>query len=203
MTITAPEKSLQIVLIRHGQTEWNAEKRFLGKSDIPLDQVGHQQARNFASSLSFSFDAVYTSPLARASQTAQYLQPAATVVPTLQELDQGDLEGMVGMDALQKYPEFFAAWASDPSQLPVPGGESMEQCRIRALDAIQTIGQNHSQNQRVAVVSHQMVIASILCTLSNTHLRDWRHWRLGNLEAAWLHYPNGRLSIKHPKWNPQ
>ena len=114
---TAPT---EILLIRHGQTAWNAEGRFLGRTDLPLDATGHEQARAGAEKLGRRWDGLYCSTLERARQTAAAFGVAAAI-EGLEELDQGELEGLLPLQAIERYPAFFTAWATDPSDVAAPG----------------------------------------------------------------------------------
>ena len=109
-----------LLLVRHGQTEWNASGRFLGQTDVPLDETGRAQAVQLARGLVGRVDAVYTSPAARARETARAIVPDPVQIDGLRELNQGALEGLRFDQALPRFPDFFAAWAEDPACASVP-----------------------------------------------------------------------------------
>ena len=196
--------ALVVALVRHGRTAWNAERRFLGCSDIPLDEEGHRQARALAVGVpAGSFDRVYSSPLLRAMETARYLHPTEPVsVPAVRELAQGELEGMKGPEAIARFPHFFAAWALDPTHAQVPGGEGLGACRDRAIDALSAIADQHALGERVAVVSHQMVIASLTCVVAGESLRRWRDHRVENTAMTVLEWAAGTWRIRVEGWRP-
>ena len=106
--------ALVVCLVRHGQTEWNASRRFLGRTDIGLDEVGRTQALSFARALPDRFTHVYSSPLLRARETAAALGQPFLEAPELVELHQGHLEGLEAASALTRFPDFFARWHQDP-----------------------------------------------------------------------------------------
>ena len=168
-----------LLLIRHGQTHLNAQRRFMGTTDAPLDDTGREQAQALGRSLTGEIDALYTSPLLRARQTAQPLGQAI-VEPRLAELDQGRLEGMLAQEAMLQFPDFFARWQADPTTAEVPGGESLGACLERARAAVRDIVGRHASDTRIGIVSHQLVISALLCWAADRPLRDWRTFAVGN-----------------------
>lgn len=181
----AADGQVALVLFRHGRTAWNVERRFLGATDLPLDAEGTAEVERLAAALGGAFSAIYSSPLSRARQTAEALAPPPIrLVDALRELHQGELEGLTGADALQRYPGFLDSFAADPTDLCVPGGESLGAVRDRALAAVRRIAADHAPGDRVAVVTHQMVIASLACTLSGESLASWRRFGVPNTGSA-------------------
>ena len=186
------------MLFRHGRTAWNAERRFLGTSDVPLDDQGLAEVERLAH-LRSAFVAIYSSPLARARQTAEGLAPPPIrIVDALRELHHGALEGLTGPEAMARYPEFLAAFAGDPTDLRVPEGETLGEVRERALAAVRAIAASHAPGDRVAVVSHQMVIASLVCTLSGESLAGWRRYGVPNTGTAVLRWDGAELRVSPP-----
>lgn len=174
----------EILLVRHGRTAWNAERRFLGVRDLPLDEVGIQEVEALRAHPELHpLVCVYTSPLQRARQTAAVLAPEPIAWPELHEMDQGGLEGLLLPEAVERHTAFFEAWVEDPTGVVAPGGESLDACRDRALRAIEAIAARHRPGERVAVVTHQMVIASVCATLSGAGLKAWRTFGVPN--GAW------------------
>jgi len=177
-----------IYLVRHGQTAWNVERRFLGKSDIPLDTDGHSQARALAERLRFlQISEVYTSPLSRALGTARAvaeLQASCVVkmVQDLAELDQGELEGKKGACLPSEYPDFFRAWEEDPTDVRVPGGETMRECQERSWSALHDALAESAADTPLVIVSHKMVICTIICRILGLPLRFFR--RIGQANTA-------------------
>ena len=192
-----------IVLLRHGRTAWNAEKRFLGRTDIGLDEVGHAEAVVLSGAIRGRFDRVYTSPLSRAAETAAYLAPPDPVpVDGLQELSQGELEGLVGEVAVARYASFFAEWVRDPETARVPGGETMGECRDRSVAALGEIVEREGPGRVIAVVSHQMVMANLACTFAGRSLADWRDHRVGNTGGIVARWGPDGWRIIEMGWNP-
>ena len=185
-----------LVLFRHGRTAWNAERRFLGCSDIPLDDEGRAEVDRLSGRFRSAFSAIYSSPLERARRTAEGLAPPPVLlVDALRELHQGALEGLTGPEALARFPDFFAGFAGDPTHLRVPEGETLGEARDRALAAVRRIAAGHAPGDRVAVVTHQMVIASLVCTLSGESLTTWRRYGVPNTGSAVLAWDGTELRV--------
>ncbi len=170
------EGAVPIFLIRHGQTSWNKQRRFLGRSDIPMDKEGLTQAAAAAAAIQhIPLAAVYSSPLSRAWGTAEKIVATRTLpiqrVDDLQELHQGDLEGHLSHILVDQYPDFLAAWQKDPTHARCPGGETLDECRVRSVTALRTIAGNHEPGMPIAIVSHRMAIGCIICEALGIPLR--------------------------------
>jgi broad specificity phosphatase PhoE len=155
------------LLLRHGQTEMSAQRRFAGRTDIALTSAGLEQAAAVAARLAErgGIDAVLTSPLRRALCTAEAVADAASVPlvvdPDLVETDFGDWEGLTFAEVLARWPAEMAAWQADVSAAP-PGGESFAAVAKRidgALDRLLT----ERKGQTVVVVSHVTPIKTLVC----------------------------------------
>ena len=171
----------RLILIRHGETEWNETKRFQGISDIPLSSKGMGQAECLARSLEREpLEAIYTSPLVRARQTAACIArhhscPFA-VVEDLRELNQGRLEGLTGEDLRRDFPDFISKWLEEPGETVLPGGESLGELQRRVWAAIEDVIGRHPE-KTVAVVAHSFVILTILCRALDLPLHAFRRFR--------------------------
>lgn len=192
---------LAVVLVRHGRTQWNAERRFLGRTDIPLDAVGQAQAYALALSMP-AFTHVYSSPLSRALETARALHPEPVAIHGLEELSQGHLEGLHREEAVARHPEFFAQWLQDPVAARVPGGETLQEVADRALRALQGVVRRHKGGEVIAVVTHQMVIATLLCGISDTPLSLWRTRAVDNASLTILAWDGSHLRVERHNWVP-
>ncbi len=190
---------VRVVLLRHGQTAWNAERRILGRTDVPLDATGRAQAALVAEAFpaaGFRFDAVWTSPLGRARETAEHAASASCVPgttlrtdPDLVEMDQGTLEGLPATELVRDHAELLARWRDDPAALVLPGGERMQDVQARGRAALARIVEaaraeaNETVRPTVLVVSHQLVISAVLCSLAEVPLTRWRDYAHRN--TAW------------------
>jgi broad specificity phosphatase PhoE len=167
---------ISVLLIRHGQTEWNKARRFLGRSDIPLDAEGKDQAQRLARALSATpLAAIYSSPLSRAWTTATILAEDRGLRPMalagVTELDQGELEGQFGADLAQAYPDFYAAWTADPTHVRIPGGETLAECAARSVQAFHQAVAAHTPGQAIAIVAHRVAISCIICDVLGLPVR--------------------------------
>jgi broad specificity phosphatase PhoE len=127
----------RVYIVRHGETDWNAELRVMGQLDIPLNERGRAQAHRTAELLAHEhFDAIYSSDLVRAIETAQIIAaPHALDVLTLPELREayyGLWEGLTRDEVLKKFPEEYAMRSLDPANFRPSGGESRKELYTRA-----------------------------------------------------------------------
>ena len=158
-------KTTTLLLIRHGQTDWNVQGRYTGQSDIPINETGREQARRLAAELkALPPDVIYASDLIRAHETAEIIATACGVAlyadHRLREINQGVWEGMLFPDIKAKFAREFAARKADPLTVAAPKGETVGQVRERVLAAVQAIVRKHP-GQRVAIVAHGLVLAII------------------------------------------
>lgn len=166
-----------IYLLRHGETEYHAQHRLLGRLDVGLNQRGHGQAsraRDFFAGMSLT--AVYSSPLRRCRETAR---PAAEahgleveIVPGLMEVDMGEWDGQLIEELFTQDNEAVAKWMRSPSSVSIPGGEDFGAVRHRVLQATRQITSRHGGDDRVLVVSHGGPIRGILCEALKMDLDD-------------------------------
>jgi broad specificity phosphatase PhoE len=177
-----------VVLIRHGQTAWNLEDRFRGRANIPLDGVGLAQAEATARYVlaHWAPGAVYCSPLLRARQTAEQIaQPLGVherTHPGFLDIDYGAWEGYTHNDLRdQGWAKALEMWYSQPHDAPIPGGESLQTVRLRAIGALGEIVERH-RGETVVIVAHTVVNRLIL--LGILGLGNERFWHLGQDTCA-------------------
>lgn len=180
----APNKT-RLILIRHGITDWNIQKRYQGQTDIPLNEQGRQQAQQAASELaSTPIDTFYASDLKRALETAQIIvQGRELEIKTnnqLRETHFGVWEGMTILDIKEKYPDLLEKANNDPFNTIFPNGESRGQMFQRVGKALKKIAQSHP-GETVAVASHEGSISAGVCGLLGQNFLEMRpHYRLDN-----------------------
>ena len=185
----AGEGRIPLLLIRHGRTAANAAGRLAGRLDEPLDALGRTQAAALARRLSdLPRSGVYTSPLLRARQTAAALGEPE-VIADLSELDHGELEGLSGGALRRRYPELLRAWLRDPSDVPLPGGETLRQCRDRAAAAVAEIAARHPPGPPVLIVGHKLALGAVLLTARGQPLSAILELRWENTEVVLLGWP--------------
>ena len=170
-----------IVLVRHGETDWNRDHRFQGHADIPLNAAGLDQVRELGERLAGeSFSIVYTSPLRRASESAELLAKrlGVEVRPSdaLKEVDVGAWSGLTVHEVEDRFPEGFARWV----EWRCAGwseGETYEQLSRRVVDGLREIAEKHG-GERVLAVTHGGPIRSAAAAALRLPLHEVRD-RLG------------------------
>lgn len=159
---------MNLLLIRHGQTDWNLAQRFQGQSDIPLNETGRKQAQALAERLAAEpFDAVYSSDLQRATETARItcrsgFQPDICPDPRLREVNFGNWEGLTYDEIKAKHPETLAAWESDIFKNAPPHGETLEGLAIRVQSMLDELREKH-EDQNILIVAHGGVLQTLIC----------------------------------------
>jgi probable phosphoglycerate mutase len=167
----------RVILIRHGQTVWNAgvgEERFRGRIDLPLDDVGFAQARAVAGRLRDQRpSALYTSPLRRARQTLAPLVKESDLVMQphdgLIDINYGRFQGLTHSEAAETFPEQYTLWRSTPSRVRFPGGESLSDVQSRLVALMDELVARHP-GQTVVLAGHQIVNKVLACTLLGLEL---------------------------------
>lgn len=167
-----------LYLIRHGETDWNVEKRCQGFSDSPLNETGRSQAEATARHLSDKkIEAIYSSSLSRAYDMActiaKYHEVQVQASDELRELNQGEFEGLTLTELFENHGEFLQQWFRDPADARIPGGESMRELQERAWSALEEITQKHDDGN-VVVVCHNLCNMTLLCRIMKLDLADFR-----------------------------
>jgi len=165
--------------VRHGETDWNRQKRVQGKRDIPLNSHGNSQAKALAKALNkLRPQAIYASPLSRAFVTAEIIAAEHGISPkpvvALAELDHGLWEGLTIEQVRADFPEQLALWLTQPQLLELPQGESLELLLKRALPALGEIRSQHQAGETVIVVAHEAVNRTLLCHFLGWDLASFR-----------------------------
>lgn len=150
--------STWVYLIRHGEVEEAAQKRFFGHTDVALSPTGLRQVEALGRHLGREvIEAVYTSDLRRARQSGEPVAAARELVPladaALREVAMGRWEGLTFQEIRARDPKLIAAWLADPAEVAFPEGESLVELGARVMPALRTILDRHAGG-RVAVVAH-------------------------------------------------
>lgn len=180
-------------LVRHGQTDWNVARRYQGHQDIPLNTEGKQQAEDLALVLNDEvFDAIYSSDLQRAMQTAHILQKGRRIDlfpdTRLREICFGDWEGASLQDMRAAYPERFTLSANDPAIPLAPGGESVVAVAQRTKAFAEEVSRLYP-NGKILVVTHGLALASLRCHAEKLPLIDAFRLVPDNAQPVQINWP--------------
>ncbi|MEB3269036.1 MAG: histidine phosphatase family protein [Leptolyngbya sp.] len=195
-------KGPRMLLVRHGETEWNRQKRFQGQIDIPLNENGKRQGEQAATFLKdVAIDAAATSPLSRPKETAQIIlqhHPAVALedVEDLKEIGHGAWEGLYEQEIESGYPGLLAQWQAHPEavQMPGPGGENLDQVWSRSIAAWKLVVAQYSDRDRpvtVLVTAHDAVNKAILCHIVGLGPESFWKFKQGNGAVSVIDYPDG------------
>jgi broad specificity phosphatase PhoE len=177
-----------ILLARHGESDWNAAGRWQGHADRPLTERGRAQAKELAERLTETeLDAVYSSDLRRASETARIVaEPRGLEVaelPALREVDVGSWSGLTRAEAEERFPEGFARWIAGAEGWD--DGETYEELAARVVGALLDTAAGH-EGERLLVVSHGGSVRAIHAAALGVDIHTYR--RIQRVE------PNATLS---------
>lgn len=164
-----------IVLVRHGETDWNSERRFQGHADTPLNAVGRAQAGTLACGLATEqFTALYTSPLRRASETARIIGGALGLDPVesdaLKEVDVGSWSGLTVAEVQERFPDGFSRWIDWRCE-GWEDGEQYDDFRRRVAEGLVELGSRHP-GERVLAVTQGGPIRAALAAAQRTPRGD-------------------------------
>lgn len=195
--------TLRLFMVRHGETPFNREMRYLGTTDEPLSPDGVQQAERLASSLGrLQLQAVYASPLSRAAETGRRIAEACRVdlrlEPRLREQAFGEWEGLTRSEVLERDQDRLLRWEADLGLAP-PGGESLLSVQERTLAVIDDLARVHP-GEWITLVSHVGPIKALLCAALDAPLATARRMFLdpGTVTVLdWGRHPVVRLFNAH------
>ena len=186
-----------LCIARHGETDWNTLGVLQGWIDVPINAIGRQQAVELAQSLlATGFDAVWTSPLIRALETARIIAgqlglPAPSIHDGLKERNFGEIQGMPKTELAESNPLLLQQILRRNPAGHFEGGESMDEFAERILDALTDIGELHIGG-RVLVITHGWVMDVITRHIQNLPRSTILNMKRKNGETLWLQ-ANGRL----------
>jgi len=188
-----------LIVIRHGETAWNRERRLQGQLDIPLNETGQAQARALAGALAGEpIDAVYSSDLSRAMQTATPLAEALGLAvrpePRLRERCYGVLEGMSYAEVAERRAEDFARWQARVPDYAPQHGESLLGFHERAVEIALSLTRRHP-GERIALVAHGGVLDCLYREAADMTLEAPRQHELLNASINRLRSDGNRLAV--------
>lgn len=199
MTESIKSSGTRILLIRHGETDWNRIHRFQGRSDLPLNKKGKEQARALALTLKHEpIMAIYSSPLMRAIETARHIKMFHLSTPffeeeALVEMDLGDFDGMEARRWAAQFQDFRKAWRENPASVKMPGGESLQDVQTRAVDALERITNIYPPGSTLLFCSHNFVNLTILCYALEISLNRFRDLQQDTAAISVLYKKGYRL----------
>jgi len=176
---------VKLLLVRHGETEWNKAGRFQGHTDVELNNTGRWQAERLRDRLAGQrIDVVYSSDLKRTLDTAQIVVSGRglTVIPCkeLREINFGELEGMTFDEIRRRYP----AWGDRNAEVSIPGGESLEQLASRVKLFASWLIEQHSEDETVLIVAHGALLRVLVCVLLGIDVAHWRQIRVDSVSLT-------------------
>lgn len=188
----------RLFLVRHGNTELNSAERYWGSSDVKLGEDGIRQADCLRRRLADEkIDAVYSSNLSRAAQTAEIIANGhrrdVITCAELREINFGELEGLTFSEISQRYPEIARMWIERSPGLKYPGGESVSELSERVSQFLERL-KKHTPEQTILIVAHAGVLRTLICHLlgiSQEH-RWQMHLDLASLSIV-ATYPQGAI----------
>lgn len=177
----------RLILIRHGQTEWNATGRWQGQADPPLNVVGRAQAQATALELmSQHIDVLISSDLTRARETAEIIGASiglpVSLEPRLREINLGEWQGLFSDEIRARWPDEMKRWIESPLVIRPPNGETIHELADRVLTAVRDITAQYS-DRTIGLVAHELPIAVITTHAAGIPLEYVREKILPN--AAW------------------
>ena len=172
---SSSSKYMALYFVRHGQTDWNLQRRFQSRSDIPLNATGISQAKCIQTEFrkrKLNFQAVYSSPMGRAVETAKIIITGSgltiQIEPSFVELDLGDFEGGFEDDLSEKYGENYRVWRASAFTIAAPGGETIFEAASRVTDALFGMKQSAIDGD-VLIVAHQNIFMAMKAAISGQH----------------------------------
>jgi broad specificity phosphatase PhoE len=170
-----------IILVRHGQTEWNRVERFRGHADVPLNSTGLAQAEATGQRIASQWQpaAIYSSPLSRAVKTGEAIgKTCGLPVQTIAELidiDYGEWQGLTPEEVKERWPVELDTWYHKPHLALIPGGETLAQLRTRGMKALQELIDHHG-GRTIVIVGHTVINRVLL--LGMLGLGNERFWNI-------------------------
>jgi len=170
----------KVYLVRHGQTAWNLEEVFRGRADIPLDETGRKEVHLAGEALKDeTLHAIYSSPLSRSMETAENIAKFQNIPVTpfdaIIDISYGEWEGKILKEVQEKFPDLYALWLREPHKVSFPAGESLDEVRSRAMEAVENLVAKH-KNENIALVAHRALNKVICCALLG--IDNSNFWRI-------------------------
>lgn len=191
--------STDLLLIRHGVTEWNVEGRYQGHLPTPLSPAGIEQSQRLAARLRDQpIQAIYSSDLPRAAHTARIVGEALGLevlqVTDLRERDVGSWQGLTMAEIRARDSEGVALWQREPYTYLQPGAEAHDHVQARVADFLEQVVERH-QEQQVALITHGGPIKAAVCYAMKVPLPGYRHIEVSNASITIIRIKSGRWVV--------
>ncbi len=192
---------IRLLLVRHGETDWNRDQRFQGQIDIPLNATGEQQGQKAADFLSqIKIDQAFSSSMLRPKLTAEIIlkyhpQLSLELLDSLKEISHGKWEGKLEAEIEAEFPGDLQRWQSTPESVQMPEGENLDDVWARVKVAWQQIIEAVPEGETAMVVAHDAVNKAILCQLFNLSPASFWAFKQGNGCVSVIDYPNGDVPV--------
>ena len=186
---------VHIILVRHGETDWNTQQVFRGRVDVALNKVGLAQAEAVGVSLQDrAIDAIYSSPLSRALDTAHMLAEGRNIEVELEkgftDIDFGKWQGLSHQKVKEEYNDLYDTWLTQPHLVTFPDGESLKHVRRRSMEALEKVTKNNP-GKTLALVSHRVVLKVLMGAMLGLELSHFWYIRQDTCAINRFEYKNG------------
>ena len=176
----------RIILVRHGETDWNKEGRFQGQIDIPLNSRGKEQAQKASKYLeNIKFNKAFSSSMQRPLETAEIILGKKSnlkinTVNELVEINHGEWEGKLEKEIKKTWPEMLECWHQKPEDVTMPGGESIKDVSNRSITAWNKICDSQREGDITLLVAHDAVNKTLICNILGLNYSDIWMIKQGN-----------------------
>ena len=190
---------VNVILIRHGETDWNREQIFRGRIDVALNKVGLAQAGAVKESLKdVKINGIFSSPLSRAFQTARVLGESmgldVEIEKGLIDIDFGQWQGLSHEQVKEKHKGLYETWLVEPHKAVFPDGESLEDVCKRSILALEKVIKKHP-GETLAIVSHRVLNKVILCAILGLKLSRFWYIRQDTCAINRFEYKDGNYYL--------
>lgn len=191
---------MQLVFVRHGETEYNAIGRYQGHTQISLNERGFAQAKVVGHRLRLThFDAIYSSDLLRAVQTAEAIahhhQQPVIQYAGFREIDVGLWEHLTVQEIASQYPQHYATYKHTPGRAIYTGGESYAQMQMRAMNALMHVITAHPTAQTLCIVCHGGTIRALVCAFLHLDIDYYPRMWIENCAITTVFYEQNTFRL--------
>lgn len=181
---------MRIIVVRHGETDWNKEGRYQGDLDIPLNERGLRQAERLSQALaSERIDIIFSSPLRRALETAKAIamrqKSPLFVIDELKEISFGEWEGLLISEIKTRYRDVYEMWIREPEKVTIPSGESLSMVFSRVKLFLDPVLERYKK-ETILIAGHGGVNKVIFCALLDLPLSCFWKFRQDNASFSIL-----------------